>query len=226
MPQLAHAYPAVQGQGAPCYGGCQTNMSKKSLRHCGCGLVCSLDLMIYLHRHRPGCATPFLATDTPDDPITAAEYEARIGHIRRRWLPIVYPFGTSGWAIAWGMNRYFRRFGLPLRARWGVKWEGLFGSIAELLEKDLPVVLAIGQNFPLPWRQNKLNLYTRTAAGHYCRATRAKAHFVNVTGMDEEWLQVSSWGRVYYISREEYRQYTLRHSCRLFCNILYLKEDV
>ena len=225
MPELAHTYPAVQGKGAPCYGGCQTHMSQKALRHCGCGLVCALDLMIYLHRHRPGCATPFLATDTPDDPITAAEYEARITHLRRRWLPILYPLGTSGWAIAWGMNRYFKKFGLPLCARWGVKWESLFDTVAALLQKDLPVVLAVGQNFPFPWRKHRLTLYALSADGQYRPASHARAHFVNVTAIDGQWMKVSSWGRAYFISREEYRQYTMRHSCRLFCNILYLKEE-
>ena len=47
---------------------------------------------------------------------------------------------------------------------------------------------------------------------------------MTVTGMDEDWLCVSSWGNRYYISREEYRRYVRRHSSYLFSNIVYLDK--
>ncbi len=226
MPELKHPYPAVQGKFGPCYGGCQTHMSKKALRHCGCGLVCGLDLLLYLHRFRPGCAVPLLACDDPALPMATQEYEEKISALRRRWLPIVYPLGTSGLALAWGLSAFFRKFGLPLRTRWAVKWEKLFETIAAMLQQDIPVILAVGQGFPRFWRKEKLTLYSRTPGGEYRPANAARAHFVNVTAMDREWLQVASWGKCYYINREEYCQYTQKHSHRWLCNIVHIQEVV
>ncbi|MBR5559458.1 MAG: hypothetical protein IKU72_04355 [Oscillospiraceae bacterium] len=224
MPELYHTYPAIQGKAEPCYGGCQTNMSKKSLQRCGCGLVCALDLLLYLHRHHAGCSLPFLAEAAVQEPVPADCYEQKIALIRRRWLPIVYPLGTSGVALAWGLNRVFRKYRLPLRAHWGVAWDKLFETAADMLRRDIPVILAVGQNFPRFWRKDKLKLYRRTQEGEYRFANATHAHFVNLTGIEEEWLQVSSWGKCYYINREEYRQYANRHSLRWLCNILSIQE--
>jgi len=221
--QLEHSYPAVQDENQLCYGGCQTHMSKKALRRCGCGLVCALDLLVYLHRWHSGCQTPFLA-DLSADPIDAQYYEHKITCLRRRWLPIVYPLGTSGIALAWGLNRFFRKFGLPLRARWAVKWQQLFSTIEGMLQADLPVILAVGQNFPRIWRKDKLTFYRKTAGGEYRPANATRAHFVNVTGLEKDWLQVSSWGKCYYISCEEYSQFAKKHSLRWLCNIVPVQE--
>jgi len=194
------------------------------LRRCGCGLVCALDLLLYLHRHHKGCQLPFLEQAAPADPVSAEWYEQKIALLRRRWLPIVYPLGTSGIALAWGLNRIFRKYGLPLRAKWAVKWDSLFDTAADMLRRDIPVVLAVGQNFPRFWRRDKLKFYRRTAEGEYRFANATHAHFVNLTAMDDHWLQVSSWGKCYYINREEYARYTKQHSLRWLCNILSVQE--
>ncbi|MBP0963044.1 MAG: hypothetical protein J6Q99_01975 [Oscillospiraceae bacterium] len=222
MTELKHDYPAVQGKTAPCYGGCQSHMSQKALRRCGCGLVCALDMLLYLHRHR-GFSTPFLA-DVGSDPIDAALYEQKITRLRRRWLPIVYPLGTSGLALAWGLNRFFRKFRLPLRAKWAVKWDNLFPTIDQMLQRDMPVILAVGQSFPRIWRKDKLTFYRKTADGGYRPSNATRAHFVNVTGMDDCWLQISSWGSCYYINREEFCQFAKQYSLRWLCNIVSVQE--
>ena len=223
MTELQHSYPTVENGAGLCYGGCQSQMSQKALRRCGCGLVCALDLLVYLHRWHRGCTVPFFQ-DFSVDPIDGAAYEQAITRLRRRWLPIVYPLGTSGLALAWGFNRFFRKFGLPLRAKWAVKWEKLYSAIEEMLQRDIPVVLAVGQNFPRIWRKDKLTFYRKTADGGYRPANFTRAHFVNVTGMDECWLQVSSWGKCYYINREEYSQFAKQHSLRWLCNIVSIQE--
>ena len=50
------------------------------------------------------------------------------------------------------------------------------------------------------------------------------AHYVTVTGADSDWLQISSWGKRYYIRKDDYLSYVKRHSARLFSNILYIRE--
>ena len=53
---------------------------------------------------------------------------------------------------------------------------------------------------------------------------REESHYVTVTGLDDEWAQISSWGREYYINRREYDAFVRLHSASLFSNILYIKR--
>ena len=47
-----------------------------------------------------------------------------------------------------------------------------------------------------------------------------------MTGLDETWMRVSSWGRELYIERAAYEDYMRAHGA-LFTNLLYLeKKDV
>ena len=205
---LTKPYPSVQLNSRASFGGSQQSLDTKTLRRCGCGLVAVLDLLLYLSR-------------TPAEPMPLEQYRQMAHRLRRRF-PLVYPFGTSGPVMALCLGLLLRRLGLPLRARWGVKWPQLWEKMAEMLEADLPVILAVGQNFPLPWGNHKLAFYRLGEDGQYRFAGRTKAHFVTVTGLGPQWMEVSSWGERYYLSRTEYEAYTRRHSCRWFSNILYL----
>ncbi|MFQ7549242.1 MAG: hypothetical protein ACLRMZ_01540 [Blautia marasmi] len=42
--------------------------------------------------------------------------------------------------------------------------------------------------------------------------------------MDETWMRVSSWGKEYYINRQEYYNYVRKHSSFLISNICYIKS--
>ena len=45
---------------------------------------------------------------------------------------------------------------------------------------------------------------------------------VTVTAMDEIWMCISSWGKKYYINRQEYMEYACRYSGFLVSNMVYL----
>ena len=79
------------------------------------------------------------------------------------------------------------------------------------------MILSIGQNIPF-WRRKKLCLY-RQENGVCLPAAEVKAHFVVVTGLENEYLQVSSWGKEYYISWQEYQKYAKKYSSFLVSNI-------
>ena len=93
-----------------------------------------------------------------------------------------------------------------------------------MLERDLPVVISVGPNLPLIWQRHKLRFYIKTPSGSYLPGPQTLAHYVTVTGMDEEWLRVSSWGRMYYINRREYLLYVKEHSAKLVSNILVIRK--
>ena len=55
-------------------------------------------------------------------------------------------------------------------------------------------------------------------------AASTHAHFLTVTGIDGEWLQVSSWGHRFFISRAEYEEYVTHSSNGLLSSIVHISE--
>ena len=96
--------------------------------------------------------------------------------------------------------------------------------MAEMLEQDIPVILAVGPSFPRFWRKTGACFCRPAAEGAYIPAVSARAHFVTDTGMDDEWVELSSWGCRYYLSRKEYERYTKECSNSLLCSILSIKH--
>ena len=78
-----------------------------------------------------------------------------------------------------------------------------------------PVVLAVAFD--------RNNVFTYPGGKRDSGAT-AHAHYLTVTGMDDTWLRVSTWGRMCRIRREEYLAYVAAHSARLLSNILVIQS--
>ena len=89
-------------------------------------------------------------------------------------------------------------------------------------DRDVPVILSIGRNFPRVWRNAETAFYT--PGRKRPPACSTNAHFVTVTAMDEGYLTVSSWGHPYRLSREEFDAYRREASASLLCTILDVRE--
>ena len=121
------------------------------------------------------------------------------------------------------MNCLLRERKIPYRAVWMLSGQKLWDRVEEMLRRDLPVILSVGPNFPAFWANDRLPFYVRTVDGVFRKAAATKGHYVTVTGLDGNWVQISSWGRRLYINRTEYMLYTRKHSNFVFSNILYLR---
>lgn len=190
---LKGEYISVLKDGRLSYGGSQRWSDSPILRGYGCGVIAALDLLLYLARQREvGSAQSTLA----GGPVPWTLYDRWARQLSRRYMPAVPPVGTNGWAIALGLNAVFLRQGIPLRASWGVSRDRLWTRMGELLDRDVPVILSIGRNFPRVWRNVETAFYTlgRESGPPACSTN---AHFVTVTAMDEDYLTVSSWGHPY-----------------------------
>ena len=220
---LNHPLPEVLAGDRRCFGGTQMLLPKQSIRETGCGLISSANLMAYLtrfHGLRDGLFDRFSGLDA----IPLADFNRACMNICRGLLRPWPHLGMTGTAVAAGLNREFRRRGIPYRARWCFRSGPLWERMAAMLEKDLPVILAIGPNLPRFWRRKKLVLYRQDANGNHIPAARTSGHFVTAPAMDGDWITVSSWGRRYCISRAEYEDYSKRYSGSWFCNMILLKE--
>ena len=225
MVSLQHPFPAVDWAKDGSFGGSQSKSAKWQIRKCGCGAVAMTDWMIYLTRYHGCSASSPVAEAAGRDPIPAELYDRVCCDLQRKYLPMVPPFGINGLSLAAGMNAYCAFHRLPWRFRWNVTKRDLFSLIRQALERDLPVVLAIGPNLPALWQQHKLQLY-RKSGDTYTAVTSVKAHYVMVTAMDENWLEISSWGKRYYIHRQEYLHYGEKYSTFLVHNILAVEEKM
>lgn len=156
--------------------------------------------------------------------MTVEEYNHELEATSRRYFPLVKPFGINGIFLAAGMNRLLRRYHLPYRAFWAVSGRKFWPRVEELLSQDLPVIFSVGPNFPAVWKKNRLTFYRKTPDGVYVPSSSAKSHYITATGIDEQWLRISSWGTEYYINRREYDEYIRRYSTSIVSNILMLRK--
>ena len=182
------------------------------IRKCGCGPVAAMDTLWYLE-HR----------GQTDRQMPLDKYNIELHALTRRYFPLIPPFGINGAFFVVGMNRLLRERRIPYRAVWMLSGQKLWDRVEEMLRRDLPVILSVGPNFPAFWANDRLPFYARTVDGVFRKVAATKGHYVTVSGLDGNWVQISSWGRRLYINRTEYMLYTRKHSNFVFSNILYLR---
>lgn len=132
-------------------------------------------------------------------------------------------FGANGFQLAVGFNRLARKNGWKLRSRWGLSASKLYHRIEEMLQKDVPVILCIPTMLRKKDKEKSITLFQNEQ-----KVATVNAHFVVITGIvtehQETYLQISSWGKKYFINWKEYEQ--LIHNVFLgtiLGNILYIK---
>ena len=220
MQELKHPYLAVSKDGSPSYGGNQGWSNSSVVRKCGCGAVAATDVLFYLHRNHPGFQSDLFQEISDRDMLSLDTYNSLLDRMRKRYFLLIPHFGMNGLGISLGMNGYFLHNRIPMYASWRI-WKGqIWQAVERMITEDIPVICAVGPNFPFLWQKHKLRFYVRTKDGNYQSAAAAKAHYVTITGIDRRWLKISSWGREYYINREEYERYVSKHSSYLVSNIV------
>ncbi len=222
MISLSRPIISVLKDGKGSCGGNQRLFDNATMRGYGCGVIGGADLLYYLALTRPNWATPYTGQPTSNE-VSFEQYERLCSRLRSSFMPIIPHFGKTGPALAAGLNSYFSRYRIPCHAKWCVGHEKLFERIEEMLKNDLPVIFSVGANFPLFWGKHRVRLYTRAEDGSMRPTASTRAHFMTVTGIDDDFLQVSSWGIEYYISRSEYIGYTKKYGSSVTSNIMYLK---
>lgn len=205
MKTLKHPFLKINGTA---YGGNQAWFTRKFMKKVGCGVIGASNLLIHLQNK---------------EEMTEQEYVAFAEHLWLHYLPVVPRFGMNGLTLMFGLNRYFRKQEIPYKAFWGLSGKKMFQRIDTMLGKNLPVILAVGPNFPNIFGKRTLKFYKKSNTGAYVTATKTKAHYVTVTGRDGIYLQISSWGEEYYIDIREYREYVKNYSCPLVSNIICIK---
>ena len=221
---LQHPCISLALQSGTSYGGGQQFSKNAMIRHCGCGVVAAADLLLYLTRWHSNGAVDYFAGLLESKPIHLPVYDSCIQRLSRAYFPMIPYAGINGVMLMAGMEYFFRRHGMPYTARWCFAPGKLWARIEDMLRADIPVIMSVGPNFPLIWGDRKVRFYVPSPAGNYIPASGAKAHYFTVTGLDDTWLRISSWGRLYYLNREEFEEYMRRCSISFTSNILLVER--
>ena len=93
---------------------------------------------------------------------------------------------------------------------------------------DIPVIISIGPGF---FRKQKVKFYNceeKDGKLKFKPVTQTKDHYVTITGVLETenvtMMEISSWGKKYYVNWEEYKRYVRKYDNYYFSNILYIKK--
>lgn len=209
MKGLKHSFLQVETVGGTALGGNQAWFRRRYLKRSACGVISAANVLLY----RKG-----------KQKLLEAEYMDFAEHLWKYYLPVIPGFGMNGLTLSAGMNLYFLKNRLPYRAFWSLSGKKMMSRIDEMLERDFPVILGIGPNFPKFWGKETLKLYRRTPEGTSAAAAKTRAHFVTVTGREEDCLIISSWGKEYEIKINELETYVHRYSSSMVSNIIFITE--
>lgn len=221
MTELTYNFPKISDGEHEYYGGRQQCLPTKTLQGFGCGLISAANILLCLDR-RDGQYRGFFGKLRGDH--LALLPFVQLVMILKRYIPILPKIGVNGLSLVWGMRFYFLRYRLPYRVRWCISGKKLWSRMEEMLKKGIPVLFCVGPNFPRFRDPAGVNFYKKTENGEYKRALSIKEHYVTVTGMDDEWVKVSSWGYEYYVNRVEYEAHVREHSNYIFNNIALVRE--
>ncbi len=224
MLRLRHPYISIISDGLLSYGGNQQSSENAMIGKCGCGIIAATDTLLYLCRYHLREPVPALRGLADSFPMPARQYYDCISAMRRKYFPLIPHAGINGLMLMTGMEKFFRENEMPYRARWSMRRSDMWKKMESMLREDIPVIMSVGPNFPLFWGNHRAFFYQRGPDGELRPAARVKAHYFTVTGMDENWLKISSWGKRYYLNRREFERYVKEHSAGFVSNILYITK--
>ncbi|MCR5543123.1 MAG: hypothetical protein K6F55_03165 [Eubacterium sp.] len=201
---------------------------ERAINGYGCGLVGAADVLLYILGN---AAIPAGTTLNKRE-----DYMAYLNRLEKKYFHIFPKLGLSGILLSLGLNLYFlihrrqikKETGCTYRARWAVRPSKLLDRIKEMLGNDIPVIISIGPGF---FRKQKVKFYNceeKDGKLKFKPVTQTKDHYVTITGILETenvtMLEISSWGKKYYVNWEEYKRYVRKYDNYYFSNILYIKK--
>lgn len=211
----------------------QNNIEKYStIDSYGCGLISISDILLYLASVNSKYSTDM--TDLIRTDNGAIEYNSYIDYISRMEKSFFHVrdidlidgkkwTGIDGLSIAYGVYKYNWFYNVDLHSYWGGGTDKMLKNIEEMLKNDIPVTLsanAIKEQYEAEAKDKGLYIKMYTNDTEIPREKNYEMtdatfdnHYVTVTGVirnsieDRTWLQVSSWGRKFYIDYNEYLYY-------------------
>jgi hypothetical protein len=220
------------------------------LHNYGCGTIATADMFLYLSLQNaaPRSKETEIALKGSNE-IKFSNYDPYVRGINDKYTKTHRIIAVLGPTIASSINSYSKSYGLGYQASWKMKlsYYDMLEMIEEMLQQDIPVILSIGPNTPKIWGKKGIIFYDRCEIDYveksdqkrevqkpyYYKAVKQdiNGHYVTVTGLIKDditgriMLRISSWGKLYYINYEEYRDYIDSESNTITSSIIYVKRN-
>ena len=195
----------------------QADKKEKRKRSSGCGVIALSDMLFYLGRKRKELQI-WPSSFYEQKELTEAEYRKWFAESYRMLLGIPFSSGVSSFWMTFRINRFFQKKKSPYRAFWGFRISRIHERTMQMLQQDIPVILCIPVML-LPWdKRDGIRFYGKEELENG-KISGSKAqvsgHFVVVTGIlsekEEQYYEISSWGRKYYMKRKDYEKLCRSH---------------
>ncbi len=235
--KLKHDYISVITPGqAPSFGGSQMWYGRirkelkfreklerdNRIRSYGCGLVAASDILLYLENEKD--STP------AKNRLGMEDYSKRLLELEKKYFKIYHVLGITGTRIARKLNSVFKHENLPYTAKWGTGEKDFLDCIEEMIDNNIPILFSVGPGYMHKERVKlyKINVYNNKTV--FSEDTTVKDHYMTITGIvygEEEkkvMLELSSWGKKYYLDYDEYADYVTESDNTLFSSLLYITK--
>jgi len=201
----------------------------------GCGLSAFANLVIYLTR-KEQLSNKIFDKYSKEGILNKEDYKLFAQTLNSQYN-LIYHF--IGYSIVNRFNAFANDLNLNLSAEWTDKC--ILQRIKEMLINDIPPIICIGNNL-YPFKKLRLHLYTKDIInGHivYRQAIKRKrpepqathCHFLTIVKLLEYednivLIEVSSWGKKYYVMYEEYLNYVNKQPFifRFMNNLIYIQS--
>ena len=227
----------LHGDGVKYYGGNQEWFSGfpapyDTIAELGCGDIAGCNVLLYLAGQNPQYQNELTKAAEKGDKEGYMEFVKKITdqYLYPPKRPIVS--GLTGFEIAWGMNRYFKDYKIPLGSYWSMEKE-ILPHIVQMLEQDIPVILSIGPlvlNKKTKWvRLKEQDMEGPSPLQKGKRDQTTSDHYVTVTeieggGEGAVLLTLSSWGKKFAMDYDELMRYRKEElGGRIVTNVLVIK---
>lgn len=231
----------------------KTNWYSKDyiLHYYGCGTIATADMFLYLAMQNSDMQSVLTAAVlNASHQINYESYTPYVLSIHDLYTKTKRFIAVLGPKVATAINSYSDLNNLNLEASW--KWKltyyDMYDMIADMLEHDIPVILSIGPNTPnlfgkkgIPFYEKKeidyqenpedTNAPKKDYKPYYYNVVHKEvnSHYITVTALIKDdvagriMLRISSWGKLYYINYEEYREYIENYSGTFTSSIVQVK---
>lgn len=234
----------------------KTNWYSKDylLRNYGCGTIATADMFLYLamqNNDMQSALTSAIMNDSHQ--IRYENYTPYVLSIHDLYTKTRRFIAVLGPKVASAINSYSASNNFDLEASWKLKltYYDMYDMMADMLEHDIPVILSIGPNTPNLWGKKGVPFYEKKEIEYLEHTEDTKApqkdykpyyynvvhkevngHYVTVTAIIKDdvagriMLRISSWGKLFYINYEEYREYIENSGGTFTSSIVKVKKSV
>lgn len=201
----------------------------------GCGLIAISDVLLYLAQSDEAYQTKRTNQVLFNENGTY-NYESYLNYvygINKSYLRIINNYGSNKTLLTTGLGAYSMCNNLGLTVQWCSSKKRMLPRIIDMLEQDIPVPLCISYNEKgggvhfYDWRPTESEPFYFGVKNY---KSTVEGHFVVVTGLltdkvkNQTILEISSWGRRYYVNYDEFLEYVNNYSNYVESGIAYIKK--